>query len=78
MEIYRFETIDSTFAEAGRRMYRDAASNANNQITIRGGRAQRGVANTFQNCARDALNVTASVSYSNYIGFRFACDPIDE
>ena len=58
--------------------YRDAASNANNQITIRGGRAQRGVANTFQNCARDALNVTASVSYSNYIGFRFACDPKDE
>ena len=58
--------------------YREAASNANNQVTIRGGRAQRGVPNTFQNCARDALNVTASVSYSNYIGFRFACDPTDE
>ena len=58
--------------------YREVASNANNQITIRGGRAQRGVPNTFQNCARDALTVTASVSYSNFIGFRFACNPTDE
>ena len=58
--------------------YREAASNNNNQITIRGGRAQRGVANTFQNCSRDALTVTAAQSFSNYIGFRFACNPTDE
>jgi len=58
--------------------YREVASNNNNQITIRGGRAQRGVANTFQNCSRDALTVTAAQSYSNYIGFRFACNPTDE
>ena len=58
--------------------YREVASNNNNQITIRGGRAQRGVANTFQNCSRDALTVTAAQSFSNYIGFRFACNPTDE
>lgn len=58
--------------------YREVASNNNNQITIRGGRAQRGVLNTFQNCSRDALTVTAAQSYSNYIGFRFACNPTDE
>lgn len=58
--------------------YRDVASNNNNQITVRGGRAQRGVLNTFQCCSRDALTVTAAQSYSNYVGFRFACDPTDE
>jgi formylglycine-generating enzyme required for sulfatase activity len=58
--------------------YRDVASNNNNQITVRGGRAQRGVLNTFQCCSRDALTVTAAQSYSNYVGFRFACNPTDE
>ena len=58
--------------------YREVASNNNNQITVRGGRAQRGVPNTFQNCSRDALTVTVAQSYSNYVGFRFACNPTDE
>ena len=58
--------------------YREVSSNAQNNITIRGGRAQRGVLNTFQNCSRDAYNAETAVSYSNYVGFRFACDPFDE
>ena len=58
--------------------YREVASNAQNNITIRGGRAQRGVLNTFQNCSRDAYNTENAVSYSNFVGFRFACDPTDE
>ena len=58
--------------------YREVSSNNNNQITVRGGRAQRGVPNTFQNCSRDALTVTVAQSYSNYVGFRFACNPTDE
>lgn len=59
-------------------IYKDISWTSKNQITLRGGRAQRGVANTFQNCTRDALDVTNAVSYSNFIGFRFACDPDDE
>lgn len=58
--------------------YTESAPNANQQIVVRGGRAQRGVASTFQNNARDALAITAPVAYSNYIGFRFACNPDDE
>lgn len=58
--------------------YREVSSNAQNNITIRGGRAQRGVLNTFQNCSRDAYNAETAVSYSNYVGFRFACYPFDE
>lgn len=58
--------------------YREVASNAQNNITIRGGRAQRGVLNTFQNCSRDAYNTENAVSYSNFVGFRFACNPTDE
>lgn len=58
--------------------YREVSSNAQNNITIRGGRAQRGVRNTFQNCSRDAYNVDTPVSYSNFVGFRFACNPTDE
>ena len=58
--------------------YKENAMNANKQIVVRGGRAQRGVVSTFQNNSRDAIAITAPVSYSNYIGFRFACDPDDE
>ena len=58
--------------------YREASSNAQNNITIRGGRAQRGLRSTFQNCSRDAYNVDEPVSYSNFVGFRFACNPTDE
>ncbi len=58
--------------------YKENAMNASKQIVLRGGRAQRGVASTFQNNARDAIAITAPVAYSNYIGFRFACDPDDE
>jgi formylglycine-generating enzyme required for sulfatase activity len=63
--------------------YRDAASNNNNQVTVRGGRAQRGAANQFQNCSRDAYKagdptVTNGVEISRWVGFRFACDPTDE
>ena len=64
-------------------IYRDAASNNNNQVTVRGGRAQRGAANQFQNCSRDAYKageptVTNGVEISRWVGFRFACDPTDE
>ena len=58
--------------------YREVSSNAQNNITIRGGRAQRGLRSTFQNCSRDAYNVDVPVSYSNFVGFRFACNPTDE
>lgn len=63
--------------------YRDAASNNNNQVTVRGGRGQRGAPNVFQNCARDAYKagdptVTNGVEISRWVGFRFACDPTDE
>lgn len=58
--------------------YREVASNPQNNITIRGGRAQRGKLNTFQNCSRDAYNTENAVSYSNFVGFRFACNPTDE
>ena len=63
--------------------YRDAASNNNNQVTVRGGRAQRGAANQFQNCSRDAYKaseptVSGGVDISRWVGFRFACDPKDE
>ena len=58
--------------------YKENAMPAAKQIVLRGGRAQRGVQSSFQNCARDAYAITGTVSYSNYIGFRFACDPVDE
>ena len=63
--------------------YRDAASNNNNQVTVRGGRGQRGAPNVFQNCARDAYKaseptVSGGVDISRWVGFRFACDPTDE
>ena len=51
------------------------------QITLRGGRAQRGgVQNMvqFQCNVRDAYGIESAVAYSNFIGFRFACDPYDE
>lgn len=59
-------------------VYKENPMSANKNITVRGGRAQRGLASSFQNCSRDAYTVTAPVTYSNYIGFRFACDPSDE
>lgn len=61
--------------------YKENAMNANKQIVLRGGRAQRGGEanmNIFQCNARDAYGIEAAVNYSNYIGFRFACDPTDE
>lgn len=58
--------------------YKENSPNANQQVVLRGGRAQRGVVSTFQNNSRDAYAITAPVAYSNYIGFRFACDPDDE
>lgn len=58
--------------------YKEVAMPSNKLLVIRGGRAQRGLQSTFQNCSRDAYNITGTVSYSNYIGFRFACDPEDE
>ena len=63
--------------------YRDAASNNNNQVTVRGGRGQRGALNVFQNCSRDAYKaseptVSGGVDISRWVGFRFACDPTDE
>ena len=63
--------------------YRDAASNNNNQVTVRGGRGQRGAPNVFQNCSRDAYKaseptVSGGVDISRWVGFRFACDPTDE
>ncbi|MCR5018304.1 MAG: formylglycine-generating enzyme family protein [Bacteroidales bacterium] len=58
--------------------YKEAPMNANKQIVLRGGRAQRGVQSVFQNCSRDAYAITSTVAYSNYIGFRFACDPESE
>ena len=63
--------------------YRDAASNNNNQVTVRGGRGQRGARNVFQNCSRDAYKaseptVSGGVDISRWVGFRFACDPTDE
>lgn len=59
-------------------VYKENPMPAAKQIVLRGGRAQRGVQSSFQNCARDAYAITAAVSYSNYIGFRFACDPVDD
>lgn len=59
-------------------VYKECPMPANKAIVLRGGRAQRGVANTFQNCTRDSYAITAAINYSNYIGFRFACDPADE
>lgn len=59
-------------------VYKENPMNANKQIVIRGGRAQRGIASAFQNNTRDAYAITAPVAYSNYIGFRFACNPDDE
>lgn len=59
-------------------IYKECPMNANKQIVLRGGRAQRGVVSSFCNCTRDAYTTTAPISYSNYIGFRFACDPDDE
>ena len=59
-------------------VYKEVSMPSNKLLVIRGGRAQRGVQSTFQNCSRDAYAITGPVSYSNYIGFRFACDPIDE
>lgn len=64
-------------------IYRNAASNNNNQVCVRGGRAQRGAANVFQNCSRDAYKageptVSSGVEVSRYVGFRFACYPFDE
>lgn len=58
--------------------YKESAMPSNKLIVIRGGRAQRGVTSTFQCCSRDAYAITGTVTYSNYIGFRFACDPEDE
>ena len=63
--------------------YRDAASNNNNQVTVRGVRGQRGAPNVFQNCSRDAYKaseptVSGGVDISRWVGFRFACDPTDE
>lgn len=59
-------------------VYKEVSMPSNKLLVIRGGRAQRGVQSTFQNCSRDAYKITEPVSYSNYIGFRFACDPDDE
>ena len=58
--------------------YKESAMPSNKLIVVRGGRAQRGVTSTFQCCSRDAYAITGTVTYSNYIGFRFACDPEDE
>ena len=58
--------------------YKEVAMPSSKNIVLRGGRAQRGVKSTFQNCARSAYVITAPQSFSNYIGFRFACDPYDE
>ena len=63
--------------------YRDLASNNNNQVTVRGGRVQRGDPTVFQNCARDAYSagaptVSNGIEVSRYVGFRFACNPTDE
>ncbi|MBQ7195507.1 MAG: SUMF1/EgtB/PvdO family nonheme iron enzyme [Bacteroidales bacterium] len=58
--------------------YKENPMPSNKQIVIRGGRAQRGVANTFQVNTRASLAITAPQSWSNYVGFRFACDPFDE
>ena len=60
--------------------YKDPASNNNNQVTVRGGRAQRGATQTFQNCSRDAYKageatVSSGIEISRYVGFRFACYP---
>lgn len=59
-------------------VYKEVSMPSNKLLVIRGGRAQRGVQSTFQNCSRDAYAITGPVTYSNYIGFRFACDPDDE
>lgn len=59
-------------------IYKECPMPANKQIVLRGGRAQRGVVSSFNNCTRDAYAITATVSYSNFIGFRFACDPDDD
>ncbi len=63
--------------------YKDAASNNNNQVVVRGGRCQRGLAVTFHNCSRDAYaagapTIQSGVEISKYVGFRFACYPEDE
>ena len=63
--------------------YKDAASNNNNQVVVRGGRCQRGSPITFQNCSRDAYKageptIQSGVDISKYVGFRFACYPTDE
>ena len=59
-------------------VYKEVSMPSNKLLVIRGGRAQRGLQSTFQNCSRDAYNITGTVSYSNFIGFRFACDSEDE
>lgn len=59
-------------------VYKEVSVPSNKLLVIRGGRAQRGLQSTFQNCSRDAYAITGPVAYSNYIGFRFACDPVDE
>lgn len=64
--------------------YTENAMSTQKNIVLRGGRAQRGKADIFQNNARDAYVVTAPAkdgggnSYSQFIGFRFACTPDDE
>jgi len=59
-------------------VYKENSMPSNKGIVVRGGRAQRGVKSTFQVNARSSYVITAPASYSKYIGFRFACDPIDE
>lgn len=59
-------------------IYKENPMPSSKQIVIRGGRAQRGVQSTFQNCTRDAYAITSAASFANYLGFRFACDPDDE
>ncbi len=58
--------------------YKENPMPSNKQIVLRGGRAQRGVASTFQVNTRSSLAVTAPQSWSKYVGFRFACDPVEE
>lgn len=62
-------------------IYKENSMPSGKQITLRGGRAQRGgVQNMvqFQCNVRDAYGIESAVAYSNFIGFRFACDPYDE
>ena len=61
--------------------YKAPTSNPNDQIVLRGGRAQRGGDSNkplYQVNAREGYKITEPAAFAQYLGFRFACNPTDE